>query len=72
MGINKSSSELREKKLTIVFCSENKIYDIVDVLRNNNGHVLWNKTKNEWTLANWNEYFELKKQHEQIQKNNDR
>lgn len=66
MGRNKTTRELRDKKITIVFCKENKIYDIVDVLRNSNCHVLWNKTKYEWTLIDWNVYFELKIQHELI------
>lgn len=60
MGRNKSVKELREKKTTIIFCRETKIYDIVSVLRNFKSHKLWEKTKYQWTLSEWEEYFELK------------
>jgi len=68
MGRNKTAKEIREKHTTIIFCKENKIYEIVDVLKTHNNHVLWNKTKYEWSLADWLEYFELKKQYELILK----
>jgi len=66
MGRNKTAKEIRDKRATIIFCKEHKIYEIVAVLTTHNNHVLWNKTKYEWSLDNWLEYFELKKQHEQI------
>lgn len=68
MGRNKTAREIREKHTTIIFCNENRMRDIIEVLRNNHNHVLWNKSKYNWTLAEWMEYFELKKQHQQILK----
>lgn len=68
MGRNKTAKEKRDKSTTIIFCEENRISDIVAVLTTHNNHVLWNKTKYDWSLENWMEYFELKKQHEQILK----
>jgi hypothetical protein len=68
MGRNKTAKEIREKHTTIIFCNEHRIRDIVEVLRNNHNHVLWNKSKYNWTFNDWMEYFELKKQHDQILK----
>lgn len=68
MGRNKTAKEIREKRTTIIFCNENFMADIIAVLRNNNNHVLWNKSKYDWNFAEWTEYFELKKQHELILK----
>lgn len=66
MGRNKSQREKRDKKITVVYCRENRIYDIVDVLRYHNFSHLWDKPKPEWHLVDWNEYFLLKSQYEQI------
>jgi len=64
MGKNKSKKQLRQekrdKKITIVFCAENSLRQIVSVLRFYNNSVLWTKSKYDWTLPEWNEYFELK------------
>lgn len=68
MGRNKTMIELREKKVTVLICKEHKIREIIEVLRTNNKHKLWDKTKSQWTLSDWNDYFELKNQHEQIKK----
>lgn len=50
----------RERKITIIYCRENHIYDIVNTLRNFNDSTLWNKRKYEWSLEEWQEYFNLK------------
>jgi hypothetical protein len=68
MGRNKTAKEKRDRQTTIIFCKEHKIYEIVAVLTPHSNHVLWDKTKYEWSLENWMEYFELKQQHEQILK----
>jgi len=68
MGRNKTAREIREKHTTILYCREHKICDIIDVLTAHNNHALWNKTKYQWNLDEWLEYFELKKQHELILK----
>lgn len=51
----------REKKTTIIYCRENCIYDIIVVLRSFNDCKLWDKPKYEWSLEEWEVYFELRK-----------
>jgi hypothetical protein len=52
----------RERKITAVYCRENRTMTIISVLRFFNDSELWNKTKEEWNLEQWKEYFQLKEQ----------
>jgi hypothetical protein len=65
MGRNKSKQVLRQeskdRKITIVYCRQFSVLEIVSVLRNHNESNLWTKTKFEWTLKDWEDYFSLKK-----------
>lgn len=60
MGVNNSKKKLRERKTTIIYCRANPISEIILVLRNYNKSELWLKTKYEWSIAEWEEYFTLK------------
>jgi len=56
----KSRKQKREEAQMAIYQKENSISVIVSVLRLYNSHKLWNKTKYEWTLLEWEEYFKLK------------
>jgi hypothetical protein len=51
----------RERKTTILYCRENLIFDIIEVLRFFNESELWNKSKYEWTIEEWEDFFQLTK-----------
>lgn len=62
MGVNNSKKKFRERKTTIIYCRANPILEIILVLRNYNESKLWLKTKYDWSIAEWEEYFSLKNQ----------
>jgi len=73
MGRNKSKQqrmqEVLDRRITIVYCRKTTIFDIVSVLRSYNNSKLWAKTKYEWTLSEWEEFFSLKETKTLIESN---
>lgn len=61
----------RERKITIIYCRENALSEIVAVLRNFNDCNLWDKSKYLWTMEDWKAFFALKEifNNEQTKKN---
>lgn len=51
----------RERKITVVYCRETRIADIIEVLRFFNESELWDKPKYEWSLEEWIEFSQLTK-----------
>jgi hypothetical protein len=57
----KSRTTIARERKTILYCRENLIFDIVEVLRFFNESKLWDKPKYEWTIEEWTEFFQLTK-----------
>lgn len=58
--MNKSYKFLREKKVTDIYCEQHKIYDVIEILKQDRKSKLWDKIKENWTVNDWKEFFRLK------------
>ena len=56
----------RERKITAIYCKQHRTFTIVAVLRFFNDSELWDKTKYDWKIEDWKEYFRLKEQTKNI------
>ena len=50
----------KNKKITLRYCKDNSILEIIEVLRKDNKSRLWDKLKVHWTIYDWEIYFKLK------------
>lgn len=52
---------VRDKKITNSYCVEFPILEVIKVLRCENQSPLWDKIKINWTIEDWKDFFNIKK-----------
>ncbi len=53
---------LKHKRIRERYCRENRMPDIIVILRKDNRSKLWDKLKCNWSLFDWECFFKLKNQ----------
>jgi len=51
---------LKYRRIRDRYCRENRMPDIIDILRKDNKSKLWDKLKYNWSLVDWEFFFKLK------------
>jgi hypothetical protein len=54
------SLALKYRRIRERHCKENRMSEIIEILRKDNRCYLWDKLKYNWNIVDWENFFELK------------